>query len=330
MPISTTYNPNAPSATSGQGSAVAMREDLSNEVYLLAPEETPLLSLCAKTKAKSTYHEWSLDKLDSARTTGVSEGEDVSAFDDKFAGVARVGNYVQKLRRAYLVSDLLEASDTAGQLNIVKAEAKALRELKRDLEKTINSDNEMTVENGGGTPYAMRGLGTWISNSAQSTNPVPSDYRTPSGSILGAAPTEITMNDVIASIYSVSGETQNLTLIAGIALRKTVANFTRTDGNSGEGVYNVMQDADSKKVVLSVQLFDSDFGVVRLVNANNDCVVNSNRGYFVNPKFLEFASYIPMSSRRLPNMGGGERGLCEVTGTLVVKHPGAFGKIAHS
>lgn len=307
-----------------------MREDLSSEVYLLAPEETPLLSLCGKTKAKSTYHEWSLDKLDSVRTTGVREGEDVSAFDDKFAGVARVGNYVQKLRRSYLVSDLAEAADTGNVVNIIKAETKALRELKRDLEATISSDNEMTVEDGGGTAYGMRGLGKWIQSTAQATNPVPSDYRTPSGSILSAAPTEITMNDVIASIFSVSGESQNLTLIAGIALRKTVANFTRTDGNSGEGVYNVMQNAESKKVILSVSVFDSDFGVVKLLNANNDAVVNNNRGYFVNPKYLEFASYIPMSSRRLPDMGGGPRGLCEVTGTLVVKHPGAFGKIAHS
>ncbi len=61
MAISTTYNPNAPSATTGVGSAVSNREDLSNELAILAPEETPLLSLCSKGKATSTFHEWTLD-----------------------------------------------------------------------------------------------------------------------------------------------------------------------------------------------------------------------------------------------------------------------------
>ena len=53
MSISATYQPSAPVAKTGQGSAISNREDLSNELTLLAPEETPLLSLCAKGKANA-------------------------------------------------------------------------------------------------------------------------------------------------------------------------------------------------------------------------------------------------------------------------------------
>jgi len=50
MPISNTYQPSAPTAKSGQGSAVSNREDLSNELAILAPEETPLLSLARRAR----------------------------------------------------------------------------------------------------------------------------------------------------------------------------------------------------------------------------------------------------------------------------------------
>lgn len=327
MAISTTYNPNAPAAKTGQGAAIGNREDLSNELALLAPEETPLLSLCSKGKANSTFTEWNVDKLDAVSTAGISEGSDVTAFDDKFASRARLGNYVQIHRKPWLVSSLQNAVTTAAPANAAAAEAKAIRELKRNIEATICSDNDRTIEDGAGTPYGTRGLGDWL-DSAGPTD-VPADYRTPAASILGAAPTEITLNDVIGSIFSKNGEANSLTLIAGITLRKRIAEFTRTDNNASETVYNVMQDATAKRVTLSVQVFDSDFGIVNLVNGNPDCLPAATRGYLVNPKFLAYNTLIPMGSQRLENQGGGERGYIEAVGTLCVKHPQAHGKIAY-
>lgn len=327
MPISNTFSPNAPAARTGQGSAIGNREDLSNELQLLAPEETPLLSLCAKGKTTSTFYEWNTDKLKTPTTSGISEGADVTAFDDKFEARARLGNYVQIFREPWIVSNLQNAVSTAAPANAAAAEAKSIRELKRNIEATILSDNDRTVENGGGVPYALRGLGDWLDSAGPSD--VPADYRTPAGSILSAAPTEITFNDQIASIFSKNGEMNSLTLIAGITLRKRIAEFTRTDNNASETVYHVNQDATSKKVTLSVQLFDSDFGLVKVVNGNPDCMPAATRGYLVNPKYLGFNTLIPMHSQRLENQGGGERGYIEAVGTLVCKHPQAHGKIAY-
>lgn len=332
MAISTTFNPNAPAAKTGQGAAITNREDLSSVLTILAPEKTPLLSLCGKGKSTSTYHEWSLDKLAAVDTTGTPEGADVTTFDDKFASRARIGNYIQTKRRSYLVSNLQQAVTSATSVDIATAELRAISELKRDVEAILCSDNEMTTENGAGTPYAMRGLGKWIQVAAQSTNPVPTEYRTPTASILTAAPTEASLNDLIASIYTVSGESESLTLIAGVALRKVIAGFTRSvvDTTSGyQRVYNVTTDGTSKKITLSVSMFESDFGVLSIINGNADCLPDNKRGYVVNPSMLAFNSLIPLKCQRLENQGAGERGFVEMTGTLVCKHPGAFGKIAY-
>jgi hypothetical protein len=328
MSISNTYQPNAPQAKLGTGSAISNREDLSNELTLLAPEETPLLSLCAKGKASGTFSEWTADVLSAPSTAGISEGTDVTAFDDKFASRARLGNYTQIFRRDYIVSNLQQAVSSVGPANVAQAEAKSMRELKRDVEAAICSDNDRSVENGAGTPYALRGLGDWLDSAGPSD--VPAAYRTPSASIQLSAPNETTFNDIIASIYTVNGEANNLTLIAGVALRKVISNFTRSSGAAtSEAVYTVNQDASAKKVTHAVSIYESDFGIVNVINGNPACMPSANRGYVVNPKYLGFNTLIPMGSTRLENQGGGERGFVDMVGTLVCKHPGAHGKIAY-
>lgn len=331
MPISSSYIPSAPAAKAGQGSAVSNREDLSNELSILAPEETPILSLCGKGKASATYTEWTVDSLASPATTGISEGSDVTSFSDKFADRARLGNYIQLMRRDYIVSNLQQAVTSVGPANVAQAEAKSMREIKRDIEATIASDNEMTVENGAGTPYGMRGLGKWIQSTAQATNPVPAAYRTPSGSIIASTLSESSFNTMIGSIFARNGEMNSLTLVANVALRQLISNFTRSTTAASSQTYHVNQDATSKQITLSVNLYDSDFGLVKIVNGNPSCMPtgSTNVGYVLNPKYLGFNTLIPMGAIRLENQGGGERGFIDVAGTLVCKHPQAHGKIAY-
>lgn len=331
MPISNTYQPTAPAAKVGQGSAVSNREDLSNELAILAPEETPILSLCSKGKASATYTEWTVDSLATPATTGISEGSDVTSFSDKFADRARLGNYIQLMRRDYIVSNLQQAVTSVGPANVAQAEAKSMREIKRDIEATIASDNEMTVENGAGTPYGMRGLGKWIQSTAQATNPVPAAYRTPSGSIIASTLSESSFNSMIGSIFARNGEMNSLTLVANVALRQLISNFTRATPSSAGVTYHVNQEATSKQITLSVNLYDSDFGLVKIVNGNPSCMPtgSTNVGYVLNPKYIGFNTLIPMGVTRLENQGGGERGFVDVAGTLVCKHPQAHGKIAY-
>jgi hypothetical protein len=323
MAFSNTYD------TSNPGSAVSNREDLSSVLTILAPEETPVLSSLQKQKASATFHEWTVDSLATPSTAGVEEGADVSSFTDKFANRARLGNYVQKFRRDFMVSDLQQAVESVGPAKIAQAEAKAVREIKRDIEATLLSANDRQADTGGGAPYKMRGLGDWI----DSTGPtdVPSTYRTPSDSIYASnAFSEAIFNRIITSIYRVSGATQNLTLVADTALRRAISDFARTSASGDYSVRKVNYNGNEGEIKLFVDMYRSDHGVVSIVNMNPDCApdtTNKDTGYFINPEYAAVAELISLGSTRLPNFGGGDRGFVDWTGTLCVYHPGAHGKI---
>jgi hypothetical protein len=317
--------------TTNPGSGVSNREDLTDVLSILAPEETPILSSASKQKASSTFVEWTVDSLSAPSTAGVAEGSDVSAFTDKFSGRARLGNYVQKFRRDYMVSDLQEAVDSVGPAKIAQAEAKAIREIKRDIEATLAGTQDRSVENGAGTAYGLRGLGDWIDSAGPSD--VPAAFRTPSASIhaTGANFTETVLNTMISSIYRETGTVNDLMLVADTALRNEISDFARS-GNAND-VRNVNYNGNDTAIKLSVDLYQSDHGIVSVVNGNPDCMpavtggTANGAGYLVNPEYFGVHELIPLGSTRLPNMGGGERGYVDCSLTLGVYHPGAHGYI---
>ena len=315
--------------TTNPGSAVSNREDLLDVLTILAPEETPVLSSAPKSKASATFVEWTVDSLSAPVTTGVAEGSDVTAFTDKFAGRARLGNYVQKFRRDFMVSDLQNAVDSVGPAKIAQAEAKAVREIKRDIEATLMSNNDRSVEDGGSTVYGLRGLGDWIDSSGPSD--VPAAYRTPAASISASgAITETVFNNLITSIYRVTGTTNSLTLVADTALRRVISDYARTSGSSDYSVRQVTYNGEVSTIKLAVEMYESDHGMVSIVNMNPDCAPdtsNKDTGYLINPDYYGVAELISLGSTRLPNLGGGDRGYVDSTLTLLVKHPGAHGKI---
>jgi hypothetical protein len=315
--------------TTNPGSAVSNREDLLDVLTILAPEETPVLSSAPKSKASATFVEWTVDSLSAPVTTGVAEGSDVTAFTDKFAGRARLGNYVQKFRRDFMVSDLQNAVDSVGPAKIAQAEAKAVREIKRDIEATLMSNNDRSVEDGGATVYGLRGLGDWIDSAGPAD--VPAAYRTPAASISASgAITETAFNNLITSIYRVTGTTNSLTLVADTALRRVISDYARTSGSSDYSVRQVTYNGEVSTIKLAVEMYESDHGMVSIVNMNPDCApdtTNKDTGYLINPDYYGVAELISLGSTRLPNLGGGDRGYVDSTLTLICKHPGAHGKI---
>ena len=331
MAFSNTYDQTNP------GSAVSNREDLTDVLTILAPEETPILSSAQKQKASATFVEWTVDSLSAPVTTGIREGADVGDgnFDDKFAGRARLGNYIQKFRRDYQVSDLQEAVDSVGPAKIAQAEAKSIRELKRDIEATIASANDRAVENGTDTAYALRGLGEWLSSSGPAD--VPAGFRTPADSVYTVAEANATafgetqFNDIIASIFNQTGTVSDLMLVADTKLRRVISDFARTTGSATDNVRSVNYDGGSGEIKLTVDLYQSDHGIVSIVNGNPDCMPSFGQagevGYLVNPEYFGIHELIPMGSTRLPNQGGGERGYVDCALTLGVYQPQAHGLI---
>jgi hypothetical protein len=327
--------------TTSPGSGVGNREDLSDVVSIVEPEQTPVYSLMSKSTARATNPEWTLDKLKDPSTgaSGVSEGADVTSFSDQHAGKAKAFNYTQKFQDTWQVSDFQNAVDSAGggdATSVAGAKAKAMRNVKRFVEYAINSDNGRQAEDGSGTsPYLMSGLGDSIN---ASNTDYAANYRTPSGSIgsSGASTTESGFNDILESIFRQSGEAEQLTVVASTALRQTISNFTRSQlgelgaagsANSTIGRYTVNEDSTSKQITLAVNVFDSDFGFCNIINANPACEQANDRGYILNMKYLKLLSLVGMSSYELEDQGGGQRGYVKCIETIANLNPLAHGKI---
>ena len=341
MAFSKTYDP-APTSGLKQGGSISNREDLLDVLTILAPEETPVLSSAAKSKANSTFVEWTVDTLDTPSTVGIGEGDDVTSFTDKFASRARLGNFIQKFRRDYLVSDLQEAVDSVGPAKVAQAEAKAIREIKRDIEATLCSNNDRDTEDGT-NPYKLRGLGKWLdpTNTAGGGNTdVPDSYKTTAAAVHQNADgdlTETDFNAILTEIFKKTGTAENLTLFADTGLRRHISDYARFAGAAGAGTSSLRKvnvDNGEASIKIGVDLYQSDHGIVSIVNANPDCMTNSitgfeagEGGFLLNPEFYGVAELIPMGSSRLPNLGGGERGFVDCALTLLMKHPQAHGMI---
>ncbi len=332
MSFSNTYD------TTNPGSAVSNREDLTDVLTILAPEETPILSSASKKKASATDTEWTVDVLAAPETDGIIEGEDVVTYTDQFAGRARMGNFTQKFRRDYKVSELQEAVDSVGPAKIAQAEAKAIRELKRDVEKTLCSAN-VKQQAAALTPYKMNGLAAYIDSAPGAGVGVPTGFETPASSIYTQAEdtttafNETAFNDLITSVFEVNGSVNNLSLVANTGLRRTVSDFARLQPSGETSIRDVNYDGGSAQIKLSVELYQSDHGIVSIINGNPVCMpdfgtaTNKGSGFLVNPEYYGVHELIPMGTSRLPNLGGGERGIVDCALTLGVYHPQAHGLI---
>ena len=319
MASSTTYN------------TVGNREDLTSVLTVLEPESCPLTSLASKKKATGTFFEWQVDDLSTAEFAGVSEGEDVTSFANKAANRTRLGNYVQKLRRPFMVSDMQQLVDTAGVANeFANSESKAIRELKRDFEAAICSAQDRQAEAGAGSPYKTRGMFKWLGVGGQPAD-VPAAFQNVANDTGGSPVTETEFNAVLQALYSANGMPGGqLTLLAGPTLKADISNFSRTS-TATSTTYQVTQPAESKKVTLSVNLYDGDFGLVAVTpsvflnRTSGVSTVDANAGLLIDPEYVSIFTLKAESRSELEDQGGGQRGFADLIAGISCDSPKAHG-----
>ena len=318
MAKSTTYN------VSGN------RQDLTNIISLLEPESTPLVSMMKKGKATGTFVEWQADKLGTPEFDGVSEGEDVSSFKNQAEDRARLGNYIQKFRDTFMTSDLQELVDTAGvSSEFARAESHAVRNIKRSIESAFCSAQDRQAEAGSGTPYKTRGLLKWLGVGGQPSD-IPAAYQNVANDTTGTQ-TEATFNSVLQELYQANGMPGGqLTLIAGPSLKQEISNFSRQLAATN-GTYVVNQDAESRKITLSVNVYEGDFGNVFVTpslfvnRTSGSDTVDADAGLLVDPEYIGMHSLKAESATELEDQGGGRRGFVDVICGLACYSPKAHG-----
>lgn len=306
------------------------REDLTDILTILEPESTPLTSLASKKTATGTFFEWQCDSLSVSSFAGIGEGEDVQSFTNQAANRTRLGNYVQKLRRSYMVSDMQQLVDTAGVSNeFANAESKAVRELKRDFESAICSAQDRQAEAGAGTPYKTRGMLKWLGVGGQPSD-VPAAFQNVANDTT-ATQTETTFNTVLQELYEANGMPGGqLTLIAGPSLKAQISDFSRAVA-SVQSTYQVTQSAESKKITLSVNLYDGDFGTVAIVpsvfvnRTSGSATVDGDAGLLIDPEYVSVFTLKAESRSELEDQGGGQRGFADLIAGISCDSPKAHG-----
>jgi hypothetical protein len=190
--------------------AVGAREDLSDVIYNISPQDTPIMSSIGKTSAKAVYHEWQTDALASVNTSNaLVEGADATAAT--LSATTRIGNYTQIVGKTVQVSGTLEAVDKAGRKSEKAYQlAKASAELKRDIEGIITANQGQSA----GNSSTARVMGSLLSYIKTNTNKG-------SGTTAGADPTTIgvstrtdgttrtfqesMLKDVVAKVFTSGG-----------------------------------------------------------------------------------------------------------------------------
>ena len=313
--------------------AVGNREDLTDLLTTVEPEETPMLSGLPKVRApKATLMEWQMNGYEEVAFDGVIEGTDQSSFDDKARNRVRDGNRLEELRRPYQVTRRQEKVDTAGVgSEVAFAKGQSMIELKRDWESLMGSDQEEQVGTGG-QPDLMRAIGKWIDSG--NTN-IDSAVRTPASSIgTTSTLTESTFNDVLQSVYEAAGTVQTMRLYAGSGLQRKISNFTRAEGTTTPTPFTVNSNQDAREIVFSVQFYRGDYANVQVisdlflgrVSGTAYDTQAKNRGYLVTPDLVQSGILEAPQIFENSDEGGGQRGFAFMEGTLVCKNPKGLGK----
>jgi len=145
--------------------ATNVREDLADFIARQDPETTPIISSAGKAKATQTLHEWNRDALRAPNADNAAiDGDDASASAKTPPN--RVGNYCQIFQDTIFVSGRAEVVDKAGMKSAMAYnKAKSYKELMRDMEKMVVSNNVAVLGSGVAAAKAT-GLGPLIYTNA--------------------------------------------------------------------------------------------------------------------------------------------------------------------
>lgn len=297
----------------------AVREDLSNIIYNISPEDTPFMSSIGRENVKNTFFEWQTDALAAASTSNaVIEGDDASL--DSRAATNRVGNYTQISRKVVGVSGTVEAVDKAGMKSYMAYEmAKASSELKRDME-AILLNNQVAAVGSSSVARTTAGLPAWIRTNtskgvggvdptlSSTTDGYPNAARTDGTQ---RAITETLFNDAVQQVWAQGGDPK-IALMGPVNKRKASA-FTgiatnRISQNNGAN--------DAFSIVAAADVYLSDFGKISMVPSRFQ---REREVFIVDPQYASVGYLRKFDTQDLAKSGDSEKKMIIVEYGLKVK-----------
>jgi hypothetical protein len=304
-------------------SAKGIREDLSNVITNISPEETPYQSNIGRETVTNTLFEWQTDALADAGANAQLEGDDVGTFDSVTATV-RLTNYAQISRKTIVLSNTEEVVNKAGRRSELAYQiAKRGSELKRD--------QEFVMLNGGiavaGSTSAARvtaSLGAYVKTNVDmqtnGTNPsyttLPNSART-DGNVRTF--TETILKNVIQQVWS-SGGTPKILMVGPV-------NKQRVSGFAGiaSSRFNINGGDRPATIIGAADIYVSDFGNVQVVPNRFQ---RERDAWVIDPDYAKMTVLRPYQQVELAKTGDAEKRMLIVEWGLQVMTEKAHGLAA--
>ena len=281
--------------------AVGIREDLSNIIYNISPEDTPFMSGIGKSSCDNTYFEWQIDALADPTANRQVEGDDATALAVEEPD--RVGNYTQISSKAVRSSGTAEAVDFAGRKSTQAYQmAKRAKELKLDMESMLLAAAQAPSAGTSSTARATGSVGAWITSNV----------------VAGTVVSEDDIKEVMELCW-VAGASPKVLMCDGVikqaisALSQSVSEL-RTAANDKSPAY----------VVAAVDIYVSDFGNLQIVPNR---LMPAETAYFLDYEFWDIAYLRPFMTHDIARTGDSIAQMLVVEYGLRAKNEAANGKV---
>lgn len=299
---------------------VGIREDLSDFISDVSPEETPFYTKCGKTKATNTYHEWQTDSLRAPAANVNVEGDDTTPT--AISPTTRLGNYTQIFKEAATVSDTDESLDKAGRSREMRYQiVKKTKELKRDIELALFANNPREAGSGS-SGRELAGVPTWLvtnttnesGNSGADPTGDGTDARTDDGTPV--AFDQDRFNTTMQSIWTAGGDPQTVYL--------TPFQMNVAQGFTGNNNQRATIDASKHEVSDFMEVYATPWGTVEFMPSR----WNRARDVFImqNDKW-KIAVARPLKSTELAKTGDSTKRQLVTELTLVSVNEAASGAV---
>ena len=304
---------------------IGIREDLSDTIYQITPEETPFTSNIGRTSATQTFHEWQTHDLAAAVDTNAQlEGDDTT-----FAAASRtvrVGNRTQISDKDAIVSGTNQAVIQAGRSDEMAFQlvTRGL-ELARDIGKQMLS-NKASVAGVSTTARQSAGILAWLETNTE-RGVGGSDGGFSSGIVAAATNgtlrnfTETLLKAAQASAFT-SGGKPNMLFMDG-PLKQTFSGF---GGISPTQVNTTVDSKAMTSIICAADVYVGDFGTLTAVPHPYGMTARDVIG--VDPNMVAKSVLRPMASMELAKTGDAEKRLINEEYTLEVKNEAAHFVVA--
>ena len=309
-----------PTNTFSSYDSVGIREDLSDVIYKITPDDTPFYSKCSKGKAKNTLSEWQTDTLRASGTNAHIEGDNTTAAAR--SPTTRLGNYTQIFKDAVVVPDTDEGLDKAGRAREMGEQMlKVAAEQKLDIEKALFANNARVAGNST-TARELAGVGAWLKtnvnfqsgNSGANPTGDGTDARTDDGTPTAFSQTKF--DSVMQSIWEEGGKPDSVYLSA-FQMNKALS-FT---GNNNQ---RSQVQAGAERVIKSLAVYVTPWGTVEFVPSRE----NRSRDVFImQDNMWEVAVLRPTKNVELAKTGDATTRQVVTELTLCAKNEAANGAI---